>query len=111
MGDFVFSSHSLACFRVYEKHSLHGHHLVKRGESIDVDGGPLQEVSVWRRFAELSTNAYIDDEIDGNTLFDRYDFTFAAVQSQNIVEGLRESVKRDLKEVLLSDLDLEIPVK
>ena len=111
MGDFVFSSHSLACFRVYEKHFLHGHQLVKRGESIDVDGGPLPEVSLWRRFAELSTNAYIEDEMDGKALYDRYDFTYAAVQSQNIVAALRESVKMGLQEVLLSDLDLQIPVK
>jgi hypothetical protein len=54
-----------------------------------------------RRFAELSTNAYIDDEMDGKTLFDRYDFTYAAVQSQNIVAGLQRSVQTGLEEVLL----------
>lgn len=117
MGDFAFASNGLACFRLYETPSSDSpqeqqeplHVLVKRGESIDVDGGPLQEVSVWRKFAELSTNAYLDDEMDDTHLLGRYEFTYAAVQSQNIVAALTQSLKEGGTEVKLTDLNLEIP--
>jgi hypothetical protein len=114
MGDFAFASNSLACFRLYEKTSPDSsqrqlEEVAKRGESIDVDGGPLQEVSGWRKFAELSTNAYLDDEMDKKPLLGRYEFTYAAVQSQNIVAALTQSLKEGCTEVKLLDLDLEIP--
>ena len=116
MADFAFASNGLACFRLYENPTPNDTsreeeplQVVKRGESIDVDGGPLQEVSVWRKFAELSTNAYRDDEMDDTSVLGRYEFTYAAVQSQNIVEALTQSLKEGCSEVKLRDLDLEIP--
>ncbi|KAI2500660.1 oxidoreductase [Fragilaria crotonensis] len=116
MGDFAFASNSLACFRLYEKPSSdksqqqqQHEEIAKRGESIDVDGGPLQEVSGWRKFAELSTNAYLEDEMDNKPLLGRYEFTYAAVQSQNIVAALTQSLKDGCTEVKLADLNLEIP--
>ncbi len=115
MGDFAFASNCLACFRLYEKPSSdksqqeQHEEIAKRGESIDVDGGPLQEVSGWRKFAELSTNAYLEDEMDNKPLLGRYEFTYAAVQSQNIVAALTQSLKDGCTEVKLADLNLEIP--
>ena len=121
MADFAFASNGLACFRLYENPTSQKNtvtsqdleeepvQLVKRGESIDVDGGPLQEVSVWRKFAELSTNAYLDDEMDDTHVLGRYEFTYAAVQSQNIVAALTQSLKEGCSEVKLSDLHLDIP--
>ncbi len=117
MGDFAFASNSLACFRLYETPSSNSsqrrqqveEEVAKRGESIDVDGGPIQEASGWRKFAELSTNAYRDDEMDDKALLGRYEFTYAAVQSQNIVAALTQSLNEGLVEVKLPDLDLEIP--
>jgi len=116
MADFVFSNHSLACYRLYEKSNTDVQNLVTQGDSIDVEGGPLQEVCIWRRFAELSTNAYTaKGDIRNKSssialLFDRYDFTYAAVQSQNIVVALTESLSRDGEEVQLSALSLDIPI-
>jgi hypothetical protein len=125
MADFAFASNGHACFRLYENPTStaagsssssssqtqedESQQLVKRGESIDVDGGPMQDVSVWRKFAELSTNAYLDDEMDDKHLLGRYEFTYAAVQSQNIVAALNQSLKEGCSEVILPDLNLEIP--
>lgn len=127
MADFAFASNGHACFRLYENptstaagssssSSISSQtqedeplQLVKRGESIDVDGGPMQDVSVWRKFAEQSTNAYMDDEMDNKHLLGRYEFTYAAVQSQNIVAALNQSLREGCSEVKLPDLNLEIP--
>jgi hypothetical protein len=116
MGDFVFSSHSFACYRVYEKSIVDGKPFLAVGEAIDVEGGPLQEVQVWRRFAQLSTNAYHEDELEppfmvDQGLFRRYDFIYAAVQSQNIVSALTKSMKSGGQTIILDDLDVKIPVK
>jgi hypothetical protein len=112
MGDFVFSNHSLACYRVYEKSIVD----LAVGEAIDVEGGPRQEVQVWRRFAQLSTNAYHEDELEhpfmvNQGLFRRYDFIYAAVQSQNIVSALTESMQSGLRAIVLDALNIKIPVK
>lgn len=91
---------------------MNGKVVVHQGESIDVEGGPLQEVSVWIRFAELSSSAYKEGaEESSNDLFNRYDFSFSAVQSQNMVGALLESLKNGCKEVKLEDLNLDIPVR
>ena len=112
MSDFVFSSHSLACYRLYQKSVINGKVVVEQGESIDVEGGPLQEVSVWIRFAELSSNAYTGaEESSSNALFNRHDFSFSAVQSQNMVGALFESLRNGCKEVKLAELNLDIPVR
>lgn len=113
MSDFVFSSHSLACYRLYQKTVINGKAVVEQGDSIDVEGGSLQEVSVWIRFAELSSNAYKHETTtaESDVLFNRYDFSFSAVQSQNIVGALMESLWNGCKEVRLAELDLEIPVR
>ena len=110
MSDFVFSSRSLACYRLYEKYSVNGAQLVRQGKSIDVEGGPLAEVCVWRRFAELSMNAYAADAAsECHFLFDQFDFTISAIQSQNIVSSLMTGADNGCIEVQLPDLDLAIP--
>lgn len=112
MGDFVFSHHSLACYRVYQKATVNGKEVIELGDSIDVEGGQLQEVQVWRKFSELSTDAYHEEEFadTGQELFRRYDFVFAAVQSQNIVSALTESLNNEGRVVALEELTINIPV-
>jgi hypothetical protein len=111
LTNFISCRHSLECYRVYEG-CRHGRDLsIQQGESIDVDGGPLPEVSLWRRFAEFSTNLHLEEECvatmeEPNSL-NRKDFLYATLQSHNVVTALRESVKQDCGEILLPSLDLE----
>jgi len=114
MGDFVFSSHSIACYRVYKNFIVDGNTIVELGDSIDVEGGTHQEVQVWRGFAEFSTNAYNEEgeaaPLVGQGLFRRYDSIFAAIQSQNIVSALTDSLENGGKQIILTDLNVEIPM-
>ena len=87
--------------------------MVRGGDSIDVEGGPLQEVCVWRRFAELASNANRSSEHPTQkTLFGRHELTMASLQTQNIVSALTESLNSAGTKVLLRklpSLNLTIP--
>jgi hypothetical protein len=70
-------------------------------------GGPLQEVMIWRRFAELS--AYVADQEPG-PLGARisYQLCFAAIQTQNIIRALTKSMERNGAEIELDQIDYDV---
>jgi hypothetical protein len=110
LANFISCSHSLECYRVYEG-CRHGMDLsIQQGESIDVDGGPLPEVSLWRRFAEFSTNLHWEGECmtkEEMKSLNRKDFLYSTFQSQNVVSALRESVNQNFAEITLPNMDVE----
>ena len=57
MINFVFPHHSLASYLLYEKTGK----TITRGYSIDLAGGPPQNVMLWRNFAALSRATEVAD--------------------------------------------------
>jgi hypothetical protein len=71
--------------------------------------GPLQEVMIWRRFAELS-ELVVNREPGPKGARVSYEVSYSAIQTQNIVLALTKSMELDGAEVDLDKIDYEIPI-
>jgi hypothetical protein len=70
-------------------------------------GGPLQEVMIWRRFAELAE--YVANQEPG-PLGARisHELCYAAIQTQNIILALTKSMERNGAEIELDKIDYDV---
>lgn len=110
MSDFVFPTRSLACYRLHNKQmDMFDDNMVLEGDAIDVENGPLQEVMIWRRFAELS-EFVVDQEPGPRGARISYEVSYAALQTQNIVLALTRSMELNWSEVVLDKIDYDIPI-
>eukprot|EP00544_Gedaniella_sp_CCMP2646_P012329 CAMPEP_0202500644 /NCGR_PEP_ID=MMETSP1361-20130828/33750_1 /ASSEMBLY_ACC=CAM_ASM_000849 /TAXON_ID=210615 /ORGANISM="Staurosira complex sp., Strain CCMP2646" /LENGTH=442 /DNA_ID=CAMNT_0049133157 /DNA_START=46 /DNA_END=1371 /DNA_ORIENTATION=- len=115
MINFVFPHHSLASYLLYEKTGK----IITRGYSIDLAGGPPQDVMLWRSFAALSLATEVADaerglgkehvqcNMDECAVRESKELAQIEMQSFNIVLALMESLEQGCKEVALEPIEFE----
>jgi hypothetical protein len=110
MKDFIIEHpDGLATYRLYEKASTaSGDVDIKNGESIDMAGGPSQQMMMWRKFVELSQS------LDRKGGWDRTDDTAecrelanVALQTKRILSALVKSGDNSSEEVIIDDIEYE----
>jgi hypothetical protein len=110
MKDFIIEHpDGLATYRLYERApSASGDLEVTSGESIDVAGGPTQEMMMWRAFASLGHSLDKQGGWDQSAeTADCRELANVALQTKRILIALSKSAENSFEEVIIDDIDYQ----